>query len=709
MNRAIRRTGAGLLLAALLALPAFAAPNGAPEPPQRKTLPNGLRVVVFPRPGSGFVQVQLTAEAGTAAEGPSERGAAPLVARMLATGGTSSRMPSAFATDVDRLGGSFVATANRENAGLGGVFLPEDAETGIELLSDAVINPIFDDAAFEKARTQAVRDLVRLHSDPVGAAEEQIWPVALAEVPGARPPLGDLASLFALTRESLRSFHRNAWRPDHAVLAIAGDLPADRAFALATEWFARWSGKWSVPPAPETPGREGTRIVLIDRPTLPVASVCLGWRVPGRDAADDLARSVGVSLFDEELSAKLAGRLLPEAGLGVSFGQLRGASLLDVRFLTPLDSTVVQIERVRRAVRQVRDAAPDAKRLGSLTRQVRASYPMRFATVGGTLAQWLGADVAGRDADRTLAEYPAKLAALDGAAVSAALARDWNLERTAIVVIGPAAKLRGPLARLGAVTEVTLDEPPAAAATPVEKLAPTTAADEKLGRERIAKAVAAHGGLDKLRGIRDMMSEARIRLILQGHELNGQLRLLRKEPLKMVYLTSFETFESRQVLNGSRAWSMTADGKLQDSDSIGVRALQSGFSSDLPHLLLAASDPGAAVVDRGMQKIGTQELQAVDVTPPGGQRRRLYFEPATSHLVAMDQNEQSATNAHMTARRLYRDLRNVDGVLIPFEEERQLEGQTVMQINVTRVTLNNNLSDDEFTRPASAPAAPPRK
>jgi len=709
--RALLARGAGLLVASLLAtaVPALAAPNGAGQPPEVKTLPNGLRVAVFPRPGLGFVQVQLTVEAGTAAEGAGERGAAPLVARMLATGGTSSRTPSAFAGDLDRIGGSFVATANRENAGLGAMFLPEDAETGLELLSDAVINPIFDDAAFEKVRTQAVRDLVRLHSDPVGAAEEQLWPLALADLPAARPPLGDLGSLFALTRESLRSLHRNAWRPDHAVLAIAGDLPADRAMALATEWFGRWSGKSNVGASPAPRAVAGTRIVLIDRPTLPVAGVCMGWRVPGRDASDDLARSVGVSLLDDALTAKLAGRLAPEAGLGVSLGQLRDASLLDVRFLAPLDSTAVQIERVRRAIRQLRDAAPDAKRLAALTRQVRATYPMRFATVGGTLGQWLGADVGGRDADRTLAEYPERVGSLDGAAVAAALARDWDLDRTAIVVIGPAATLRGSLARLGTVTEMTLDAPPTAASPPAETLTPATPADEELGRERIAKAVAAHGGLEKLRGIHDMTSEARIRLVLQGRELNGQLRQLRKEPFKMVYLTSFETFESRQVLNGDHAWSMTPDGHLQESDSLGVRALQSGFNSDLPHLLIAASDPTASVVDRGTQKVGTQDLWAIDVTPRGGLRRRLYLDPATSRLVGMDQNEESPRSSHMTARRLYRDLRMIDGVLIPFEEERQLEGQTVMQVYVTHLTINTNLSDDEFTRPASMPTAPAKK
>lgn len=709
MNPSLRRTVfASAITVALLATLAPAEAAGPPERPATRKLANGLRVVVFPRPGAGFVQVQLTVDAGTAAEGTGQRGAAPLVARLLESGGTASRTPAVFGADVDRFGGSFVASANRENAAIGAAFLPEDAEAGLELVSDAVINPIFDADALEKTRTQAVRELVRLHGDPVATAEEQLWRFAMPDLPGAREPLGDLTSLFALSRESLRNFHRDTYRPDRAVLAITGDVTEERAFAWANEWFARWAGTFSAPSPAGSAPRTGTRILLIDRPTLPVASVCLGWRVPGRDADDDLARTLGVSLFDEALTAKLAGRLPRDASLAVAFGQMRSASLLDVRFLVPPDSAAAAIGRVRAAVKVTRDAPPDAKRLMALAGQARAAYPMRFAGAGSAVAQWLAADMTGHDPDATLAEWPRRVAELDGEAVATALRRDWDLDRTAIVVVGPAAKLRVALAKIGTVTEAKLDEPPAASAADAaaDTLKSATPADVKLGRERVAKAVDAHGGLEKLRGIRDMVSEARIRLVIQGRELRGELKQVKKEPLKMVYLTSFESFESRQVLNGDHAWSMSPAGRLQDSDSIGVRALQSGFSSDLPHLLIAASDPKSEVVDRGLQKVGTQDLQAVDVTARGGQRRRLYFDPATSRLVGMDQNEESARTARLIARRLYRDMRSVDGVLLPFEEERQLEGQTVMQVFVTKLTINTNVPEEEFKRPASAPTEP---
>ena len=60
----------------------------------------------------------------------------------------------------------------------------------------------------------------------------------------------------------------------------------------------------------------------------------------------------------------------------------------------------------------------------------------------------------------------------------------------------------------------------------------------------------------------------------------------------------------------------------------------------------------------------------------------------------------------MPARRLYRDMRKVEGILLPFEEERQIEGQTVMNVYVTRLQVNIDVSENEFVAPTSMPANP---
>jgi zinc protease len=704
--RALRIPILAIALALAISAPALAAGDFRFPAPQQRTLGNGLRIVVFPRPGSGVVQVQLRLAAGVSSERDEESGVANLTAQMLDQG-TTSRSPRVFARDLDRVGGSLAAGAQRENASVAAAYLPADVENGLELLSDAVINPVFDEGRFGSIRNQSGRALLQLHADPAAVAEEQIWLGALPGVAAARPVAGSLAGLLAATRETARTFYRDHYRPNRAVLAIAGDITADRAFALAEQWFARWSGTSAAPAAAGAPrGAAETRIRLVDRPTMAAAEVRLGWRTPGSGAGDDLDRVAGARLLQESLARALKGRA--PGRVDVALNEVSEGGFLEAGFTAPVDSVPAAISRVRRAMRDAMASVPDTT-LAALRRQIVATYPLRFETLGGLLSQWLNADLVSSDAARLLVEYPGKAEALTPASVSKALARELDLEHPAIAVVGPAARLRAPLAKLGTVEVVPLDQPPATAAiADRDTLKTPTADDERVGREWAAKAIAAHGGLDRLRGIRSTILECDVTLDLEGRTLRGQMRQLRKEPYRMVFLTSFESFETRQVLDGSRAWSLAPGGQLQDADSAGVRALRTGFTSDVPHLLVSLADPAAKVISRGTARLSDREVRVLEVTL-GSERRRVYLNPDNSQIVGMDQNEESGKGSRLMARRLYRDLRTVDGVLIPYEEERQLEGRTVMKLTVTKAEVNGEIADTEFQRPASSTTAPGSK
>jgi predicted Zn-dependent peptidase len=671
--------------------------------PQQRTLANGLRVAVFPRPNTGVVQVQLRIAAGVSVEREDESGAATLTAQMLDQG-TTSRPAAAFSRDLDRVGGSLAASAQREAASVAAAFLPEDLEGGLELLSDAVINPVFDEARFASVRNQSGRALLQLHSDPAATADEEIWLAALPNVAAARPVVGSLGGLLTSTRETARSFYRDHYRPNRAVLTIAGDVSADRAFALAEQWFTRWSGTAAAPVAESAPKPPAeTRIRLVDRPAQTAAVVRLGWRTPGGAAEDDLDRVAGARLLQASLTRALKGRSPGQVEVGLN--EVSSAGFLEVGFVAPADSVPAALSRVRRVMRDALASVPDTA-LAALVRQIRATYALRFETLGGLLSQWLSADLVSSDASRALAEYPDHAAALTPASVSKALARDLDLEDPAIAVVGPAARLRAPLAKLGSVELVPLDQPPAAVVQAErDTLKTPTKDDERIGREWGAKAIAAHGGLEKLRAIRTATVESDVSLQLEGRTLRGTMRQLRKEPYRMVFATSFESFETRQVLSGTRAWSLAPDGQLQDADSVGVKALRTGFTSDVPHLLVSLADPSAKVVSRGTARLGDREVRVLEVTL-GGDRRRLYLNPDNAQLLGMDQNEESSGSSRLMARRLYGDLRTVNGVLIPYEEERQLEGRTVMKLTVTKAELNGEIADTEFQRPTGAPAAP---
>ena len=154
-------------------------------------------------------------------------------------------------------------------------------------------------------------------------------------------------------------------------------------------------------------------------------------------------------------------------------------------------------------------------------------------------------------------------------------------------------------------------------------------------------------------------------------------------------------------MNGDRAWLQAGDAStdVEDLDSLSAVGLRTAYRSDLRRLLLTAADAGSRVSWRGRERRDDRDTDVIEVVSGAGVRQVLFLDGETGRLVAMEQHD-----AGHVVRRLYRDHRNVDGVLWPFSEERLLDGQRTMIFAFNRVSFNTGVKDARFVRPGSGPA-----
>lgn len=700
---AFRSVGYGLLalLAAPLAAGGAIAPDYHVPVPEVRTLANGLRVVVFHDTRLDLVQMLIRVPGGVDAEPSSQAGVASLTAQCLSRG-TTSRDAATLARDFSRIGATVQASANRDAATISGAFVASQLGAGLELVSDMLVNPLFPDADVRRLANQSASTLLQLHQNPAATAEEQVWPLALENRPVGRPLLGTTGSLLNLGREQVRVFHRDRYRPDRAVLILAGDVTMDHAMALANEWFGRWTGRVADPPA-AAPAAAGPRVRIIDMPGARECEVRLALAVPGRRAPDEAARAIAAQMIEIDLADRA--RRVPASALRSDLALLRDRGVWTMGGSAPADSAGALAARLKSEMRRRLAATPDAEQVSAARTVALGTYPLRFETLAGVANQWSTADSYGLGADY-LERVPRTIGALTAADLAAALKASGSADRAVILAVGPAAKLKRALAPFGTSEVLVLDA--AATVTPVAD-APGSPEDVARGRRVIDQAIAAHGGLAKLKGIHDSVIDAEITLNMQGNQLNGRMRQIRKDPDKMVYTTSFQGIDTRQVLNGRQAWtSLGANTPAREADSASVRAMRGGFESDLPHLLLSAADSTSRVTARPAERVGDVLADAVDVTPRGGEPRRMFFDPASHRLIAMDVAEQMSRTGAIPSRRFYRDPRTVDGVVWPHEEERLLAGNPFMTIRITEIHVNIGVDDREFARPGAPGPAPGR-
>jgi len=135
--------------------------------------------------------------------------------------GTSSRTADEFETELNRRGATLNASAGREFATISLGLASRDFEAGLELLADAVLNPAFPEDEIDAARARLLQQIASGRQNAGTIADEHAIGMALEGAAG-HPVAGTLETLTELHRAEVQAFHRRCYRPDRALLAVAG-------------------------------------------------------------------------------------------------------------------------------------------------------------------------------------------------------------------------------------------------------------------------------------------------------------------------------------------------------------------------------------------------------------------------------------------------------------------------------------------------------
>jgi len=676
------------------------APRSFAAPPVVRTFDNGLRVAVWSDPRLPVLQIQVLVPAGSTQEKPRERGAARITAALL-TLGTTSRDAAQFTTEVERLGGTVAASASLEYATLSGSFRAADLELAMELMADATIRPLFGDDEIANALADALQTVARSRQILGLVADEHVSARVFPGHPYGVPELGTLESVAGLGREQVQGFHRECYRPDRALLAIAGNVDAERVFALAEEHFGDWKGRARATPIPAPGGPAGPGIRLVDVPGATRAEIRLGLIAPGRNAPDALALDVANDLLGigpaSRLNAGTSGRTLRAYS---TLALHREAGMLVLATAADNDSVPGMIDRMRGELRRFVAEPPSEGEVAASRRTLGRSFPIDNEGLISQVGQWLSAAFHGFS-DDFADRHPERIQAVTVEDVRAVAARWFDADHAELVVVGAASAFEPALARMGKVEVVPLAAPAVQTApSPAMDLSPPGVEALERGKALAARALAAHGGAARLRGIKDSDVASEVVLYGRGQTITGTQREQRREPWQLRIESTFRHVVAIQALNGRQAWSAAgaqADSIL-DADSLGVAEMRAVFLGDPLHVLLACTETGTRLAWRGEDEIGVRPTDVVEMVTAGEQRRVLFFDRETHHLVAMEDNQGSPL-AGPALRRLFGEYRSQQGILWPHFEERLLNGERTLTLKTTQVRFNTGLAGAVFERP----------
>src|SRR5262245_39394698 len=131
--------------------PAAAARSVQFPRPVEKTLANGLRVIVVPRPGLPLVTTRLVVRSGGEVDTNDLAGGADMTASLL-TRGTATRSATQIAEQIEALGGFINSSAGWDQSTVSVDVLSARISAAMDIFQDVVRNPAFKDEEIERLR-----------------------------------------------------------------------------------------------------------------------------------------------------------------------------------------------------------------------------------------------------------------------------------------------------------------------------------------------------------------------------------------------------------------------------------------------------------------------------------------------------------------------------------------------------------------------------
>ncbi|MDR1078580.1 MAG: insulinase family protein, partial [Propionibacteriaceae bacterium] len=356
-------------------------------PIHRHRLANGLRLNLSPDPWTPVVAVNLWYDVGSAHERPGRQGFAHLFEHLMFSG-SAQVAPGEHLGQLQALGGEVNATTSFDRTNYFETVPQGAAELALWFEAERLGGLL---AAIDQATLDSEREVVkeekrqRYDNLPYGEAFDQLVRLAFGpDHPYGHLPIGSMADLDAASLADVRAFFNTYYRPDNAVLSLAGAIDLDRAVGWAEDYFGDLSPATSQPappsafqPAPQpTPGTLGLAVLppLTGQPQtelvrdVPREAVYCAWRTPAATDPEHDAIDLVLSILADGLASRLHQALvrpgLAHAVAASGLGLARGNSLAVVQTTVQEGVEPAAVEqRLLAAWRDFLDQGPTAAEL----------------------------------------------------------------------------------------------------------------------------------------------------------------------------------------------------------------------------------------------------------------------------------------------------------------------------------------------------------
>lgn len=275
------------------------------------TLNNGLRVIVHEDPTVQIAVMNILYDVGSRDEHPDKTGFAHLFEHLMFGG--SANIPN-YDEPLQRVGGENNAFTNTDITNYYLTLPAANLETGFWLESDRMLSLSFDPNVLEVQRKVVIEEFKqRYYNQPYGDVWLKLRPLAYQAHPYKWATIGkEISHIENATMDDVRQFFFTHYRPNNAILVVAGGVTLNEVKRLTEKWFGPIpAGHVPERNLAEEPKQTEKRFLEINA-NVPADAFYKAWHMPGRFHSDYYAIDLLSDIMSRGQSSRLFSKLVKE-------------------------------------------------------------------------------------------------------------------------------------------------------------------------------------------------------------------------------------------------------------------------------------------------------------------------------------------------------------------------------------------------------------
>jgi predicted Zn-dependent peptidase len=667
--------------------PAKPAPVALP-PVVRFTLPDGLRVLVVASHDLPVVTMHLAVGAGGLDEPKGKRSLSDFAAAML-TQGTPRHSSDEIADTMSFVGGSLFAQADLESTHVVCQVVATEVGACTALLPEVVATPTFPKPAVKAVADELLAALKRQRENGASLAGVHLLNLLWGEG-NVRGWPHTAEQVAAVTREDLVAWHRQRFVPANAVLAVVGDVDPDRLRAELGRAFAVWrAGAAPARKGYPEPKLRGLSIRLVDKPDQAQAQIAVGGLGIAHRDPDYRAALLANAVLGGGGSSRLAGLLRARTTSELERWKARG--MFHAETATGNGEAVATLRILLGEIARLRQSGPTADELAAAKSYLAGRYVIDLQTAADVAGALVVAELHGLG-DGYVRDFPV---ALDGVPLDdakAAARKHLDADNLAVVIVGKADEVAAGLDGAGLTyARVGWQEPVSPRARPPRL--PVDETKTAVGRKLLDEALAAKGGADRLRAVKDLHAVGKVRLQLGDREVTGAWDLIAAPPDRRRVAMKLGGQTLVLTVAGDAAWQQSG-AQVQDMPEEIARQERAALWHDHDFVLLRHLDSGTIVQAAGTETVEGKGYATVLVRAADGSNQvKIFLDPETHFISRLTYPQYGGT-----AVEDYADYRKVGGIWFPYRQ-RAAGGTQTIEVTLGDLQVNAGVPPGSFDKP----------